>query len=744
MKLHFSLAATLLLAVQASVFSQRPASSPVPVAQDDVIRVSSTLVQADVVVTGKSGRQIVDLHSEDFEVFEDGKRQTLTHFSYVSAAPHSEGSEPRTGTESPPNTSSTSLPTSRRTAVTQRTIAVVVDDLGLSAESIVSVRKALRQFVNEQMQPTDRVAIIRTSQGTGALQQFASDRRKLLTAIEQISWFAAGRGGLSTFNLPVHTQWDPDSLQAAHIMSEVEEERASSYAVGTIGALSLIIRGLREIPGRKAVLLIAESFRLFTTQGRNVRLLESLKRLTEQANQASTVIYTMDASGLDPLNLNASDRVSGESYTFNPGDLKLGNRGTPRRNDLAPSAASIALEEGGSNLAFKRLDSLVAQRDNQNIQTQTVLSFLSDRTGGLFTANTNDLSLGTKRVLEDQSGYYLLGYRPSESDIDSSRAGPRFHKLTIKVKRPGVTVRSREGYYTGSNEAVPTAKSSAQRLAAALTSPFAAAAVNLRVTPLFFNDAVAGSYLYVLLHLDARDLTFNEQADKSQKVALEIAAVNLGDDGKVTDQYSGAQTIEVNQESFAGVLRNGVSFVLNVPIKKGGAYQLRIAVRDVNSDRIGSTGQFIRVPDLSANNLTLSGIATSGITDSAATRKAPQPSSNTNELLMQAGPAVRRLVHGMVLSYSYAIYNAALDDTGKPRLETQMFLFREGKQVFEGKPSSFSPGSQADMKRLEVNGGLRLGPELTPGEYILQIVVRDKLRNKSNIAVQVSDFRIVD
>jgi hypothetical protein len=97
----------------------------------------------------------------------------------------------------------------------------------------------------------------------------------------------------------------------------------------------------------------------------------------------------------------------------------------------------------------------------------------------------------------------------------------------------------------------------------------------------------------------------------------------------------------------------------------------------------------------------------------------------------------------MVLSYSYTIYNAEVND-GRPQLETQMLLFREGKQVFAGKLAAFDPGAQSDMKRLKVTGGLRLGPELPAGGYVLQVMVTDKLRNKPNTAMQTLDFVIVE
>ena len=129
-------AATFVVAAFTSVTAQQPTPSPAPPPQDEVIRVTTNLVQADVIVTDKSGRQVTDLRPEDFEVLEDGKKQTLSHFSYISTdRPNQQVAKSTDSSSGVP-----ALPVSEAQA--RRTLAIVVDDLGLSAESIVSVRKA--------------------------------------------------------------------------------------------------------------------------------------------------------------------------------------------------------------------------------------------------------------------------------------------------------------------------------------------------------------------------------------------------------------------------------------------------------------------------------------------------------------------------------------------------------------------------------------------------------------------------
>src|SRR5207248_9171072 len=124
--------------------------------------------------------------------------------------------------------------------------------------------KALKKFVDEQMQPGDLVAIIRTGAGIGALQQFTSDKRLLYAAIEKVKWNPEGNGGVSAF-APIEAaadtslQADPsatpdDSLPATTGSGQnLDNFRSSVFSTGTLGALRYIVTGMSELPGRKSV-----------------------------------------------------------------------------------------------------------------------------------------------------------------------------------------------------------------------------------------------------------------------------------------------------------------------------------------------------------------------------------------------------------------------------------------------------------------------------------------------------------
>lgn len=730
---------------------------------------TTNLVQVDVVVTDKEGRPVTDLRPEEFEISEEGKRQTITNFSYVAANP----SQPATtaASSAPPSKSNAApvQPARLRREQVRRTIALVVDDLGLSFESVGFVRNGLKKFVDEQMQPSDLVAILRTSAGVTATQQFTSDKRLLHAAIGRVRWYPQGRGGLSPQGNLNEATVGSDVRDSLQNIRDMEEQRAGLYSVGAFGTVGGIVRGLGDMPGRKSLVFISEAFRLFSAQGRNVQLVETMERLTAEANAASVSIYTMDASGLQTDTFQASDKEAANAYVISPETFRstAGTRGSvqgnpPRRSlNRADNLSASAQAEADSGAGLRRLGGMMDQRREERTESHSVLSFLASKTGGLFMRNRNDLGAAMKTIMDDQSGYYLIGYRPDDATVDPATGRPRMRNLSVKVKRQGASARTRASYVgvtDGTGRAKPRTRE--EQLAAALVSPFGSGDVRLRLTSLFGTEAGSGAtFARSLLHIDTRDLTFKEEAGGAHVADVEVVAVAFGDTGQVVDQLSYPQTIRAqNKEAFERMQQSGVFYILNFPIKKAGAYQMRVAVRETSSERIGAASTYVEIPDLSKNRLALSGVVLSGIqtapvkpatTTVAAAGSTPATATaaagSAPEIDPQSGPAVRRLRQGMMLDYRYNIYNAQLDPQGRPQLQTQMRLFREGQPVFTGRQLPLDASQQRDMKRLNAAGRIRVGPELTPGEYSLQVTVTDALAPAANrVATQWIDFEIVN
>jgi VWFA-related protein len=773
MKKSSSLALALIFSLFITATGQNPQPAPTPTSpppaqtqtpqqgqadEDEVVRITTNLVQVDAVVTDKSGKLVTDLRPEEIEILEDGRPQKITNFSFVSTESGTVTTQPQPSAAARPDKLAPPVPPVRlKPEQVRRTVALVVDDLGLSFESTHFVREALKKFVDKQMEEGDLVAIIRTGGGIGALQQFTSDKRQLYAAIERVKWNPQGRAGVAAF-APIEA--DPlaaageqlkdrasskdaaesssggdDSNQpgARNAGDELNQFREDMFAVGTLGAINYVVRGMRELPGRKSILLMSDGIKIFNSNdpGRSSRVLDALRRLTDAANRASVVIYTMDPRGLVGLWFTAADDTSG--MTTDQIEEKLENR----RADF--------------------------------FESQNGLNYLARQTGGFPIRNNNDLSGGIKRVLDDQKGYYLIGYRPDDSTFDAATGRRKFHKITLKLKRPGLNHRTRTGFYGVTDEQIaPKPLTRAGQLIAALTSPFGSGGVKLRLTSLYGNDPTLGSFVRSLMHIEARDLTFTDEPDEWHKASFDVMAVTYGDNGAVLDQLAKTHTVRVRGESYKRALRDGFVYVLTVPIKKPGAYQLRTALRDIATEHVGSASQFIEVPNIGKNRLTLSGIIISGTDPSAKASAAATPAGTVNktpasgassapgaragdseeviqDMDPQAGPAVRKFRRGMILQYGYVVYNAVVDKGGaRPQLQIQMRVFRDGREVFTGRVQPFDASGQTDLKRIATGGALQLGTEMTPGEYILQVIVTDPLaKEKYRTATQWIDFEIV-
>src|SRR4030095_13748227 len=143
--------------------------------------------------------------------------------------------------------------------------------------------------------------------------------------------------------------------------------------------------------------------------------------------------------------------------------------------------------------------------------------------------------------------------------------------------------------------------------------------------------------------------------------------MTFGDNGEPGDQIGQTNTVQLPEAEYQRAMRQGFVFNVTAPIKKPGAYQFRISLRDTATNRIGSAGQFIEVPDLGRKRLALSGglvrektIAVPGGSDS---NLIAQNGSVASETSPEAGPAVRRLKQMMRLEYGLLIYNAGLSKT---------------------------------------------------------------------------------
>jgi VWFA-related protein len=539
----------VLLATRSAAQQQTPSS-------EGVIRINVSLVQVDAVVTDNKGKPVRDLSAEDFEVYQDGKLQKLTNFAFIDVKDSRVDLPSLPPLEANKKGASLPLPPPPRLRADQirRTIALVVDDLALAADSTVRVRESLKKWVDTQMQPGDLVAVIRTAAGMGALQQFTNDRRLLYAAIEQVQ-FHIGRVGTASFAPIIGSKLETILPNTQEVSPEADltlfnNEIQQSYMLGSIGAVQYVLKGLRELPGRKSMVLFSENMKFtylegpglvnteFTSKG---VVAERLNRLIDEANRSSVVIHAIDPRGVVYTGLTAED------FTGAPGG-------------------------DGPPMTTEDVGGIDSQRNEEVIASQDGMIALTQKTGGIFLHN-NDIQASLQRVVSDGDGYYLLGYLPDTSTFDPKSR--KFHSIRVRVRRTGLQVRSRTGFFGTPDDGTeqPPVGRGAQ-IAKALESPFTTGSIPVQLTTLFSKSDKEGAYINALLHFDARGLKFTQPLGDARQAQFDTFAVTFDVDGHPVVSGDKTWNLRVEDKNYDELMKRGLVYSMHLPVKKPGARSL--------------------------------------------------------------------------------------------------------------------------------------------------------------------------
>lgn len=650
---------------------------------DAIIRVNTNIVQIDVTVTDAQGHQVTNLSSDDFEILEDNRSQSITNFSYISNQKENKTpialKEPPIKEEIPP-------PQLKTTDV-RRIVVLVVDDLGLSFESTNNIKDTLKKFITNKINAEDLVGIMLTSRRVNVLPQLTNDKRKLLASVDQISRSQFSRTGTNTIeavnadNIPI-------------LSNDIQQNQVS--CIETIKSLEQIVTNLEQLPGRKSMLLFSDGLRVTND------VIKETNRLAEQANKASTVIYTVDSRELQALNLSAED-------------------------ELRPKMGPIP--GGGSDDNTKRILNAGKARNQRSRDLENGMAFLANQTGGVF---SRDLDKGISKILAEENGYYLIGYSPTEEEQLKTSG----HQITIKVKNPALQVRYRKNYYGIKQEEDLNNVSVGERIITALNSPFTKTDISVRLTPLSTYDKADDNFLSTLLLINPQNLSFVTEKEDLIKTTFDIVTLTYDYSGQVVDQSSRTHSININNQTYQRMLKEGLAIYGKIPVKKPGVYQVRAVVIDKQSGRLGTDHRVVEVADIKKGKLALSTIF---LTSPQQTETTLQQDENTqsDQLLISA---TRNFPKESLLQYAVNIYNSKLTD----RLALKVRLFRNRQIVYDSKPIILD-ATKPENNAITSIGKLQLGRDLTPGEYVLQLVVsKDNNGKDTQTTSQISDFRIVE
>jgi hypothetical protein len=472
-------------------------------------------------------------------------------------------------------------------------------------------------------------------------------------------------------------------------------------ALETLQRIVFVLNGLAELPGRKSILLFTEQIAMPSDSVVEYApaIERAHQRLLDAATRASATIYSIDPRGL---------------VAFQP-------------EYLSPAQTALF---GLRSLSFVYRESQAGMR------------YLAEATGGQFLHDINDLSIPVRMVMNDQQGYYLLGYTPDPSTFATKAGRPKFHKIAVRVSRRGLTVRSHAGFAgVEDRQETPAPPGAKSAMIAALLSPFAGGDIEVGISAVFLNTAGQGSLINTLVGVKASGLTVIEE-ENAWMAEGDILLMVFGENGALADERAIDINTKLSGTDYDRALNDGLLFSLPVPVKKAGPYEVRVAVRDKATGKIGTASQFVEVPELKPDRIALSGITLQTVPAVSEEQSSPSGAD------LRPDSALRIFRRGDAVTYGYQILNPRLlRGARQPKVEAQVRAYRDGKEVFTGKAVPVEVG--ADPTRLLAGGGLRLGPDMPPGDYVLQVVVTDLLADvlgadghRNRTATQYIDFQI--
>lgn len=518
-----------------------------PAGAAPVVRVTTRLVQVDVIVHDSRGEPLTGLQQEDFLLFDRGEPQQVALFSMYST-----GHGARGGPPAPPNTFSNRVE-ERSNAPTSVTV-ILLDELNTRFQDSAYARAESVKLLR-QIQPQDRVALYLLRGDLRVLHDFTSDAAALLRALERHKSSDSAQLEASTPEAPNTGNEELDAwLEGAN------ERMADFYTTNrvhrTVGAMEAIARHLARVAGRKNLIWISGSFPIWIgmdrgqIQGMLSRNRQNFASDVEQAGRAlsdaNIAVYPVDARGL----------IGAFGLNPNFNRPRFGAAGRPPDDPYGFGAIG---------------------------DTHATMSMIAERTGGRAFYNTNDIQGSIRRAINDSRVTYVLGFYPTHQKWNGE-----FRSIKVQVKRPGAHLRHRQGYVASAAPAdTPEGRVSAVRAAA--SSPLDAGAIGLTVQAMP-AVAVGTETLVLQLAIAARDvsLTYEHGAHRG---ALEMVFLQRAADGATLARRDHLMNVELDAESLQQAQASGIQASKHLGLAPG-AEELRIVVRDPATGALGS----LRIP----------------------------------------------------------------------------------------------------------------------------------------------------
>jgi hypothetical protein len=383
---------------------------------------------------------------------------------------------------------------------------------------------------------------------------------------------------------------------------------------------------------------------------------------------------------------------------------------------------------------------------------------IAKATGGYSVKAKTDQFTEIEQLLGDLDQYYLLGYVPDAKTLEMGKmtiqttSGPRevtrttMHSLKVKSRTGGIEVRAsdkfsssglvREEYLSAAarnrnpNINSGIVANSLPRITITST-PFISGSLNITTEAVPLFSPKEENIIRVTLHLEGNSLDFRPDRNSDSRIADITITGSLSLEGRTVNNYRGNATFLAPEQTSAQSESGVYTTTFDIPAPAPGLYELRTMALQSLGGRFGNESILIEVPDFKRIGLVASGISTFNLAQSPGIGGGEQP---TTRKIHRSDPFVCSLY----------VYNAQRDKSdGSPKIESQFRLYRDDQLVEASEVMSLLHGDPLS-NGIPIKFNIDPGPEMTTGNYLLEVLVVDQLAGKNNTAAQSVVIELVE
>ena len=595
------LAALYLAIAAASPHAQT--QTPVPRAAG-VVQAETTAVLVDVVVRDRRGQPVVDLGAADFELFEDGVPQEIGAITLYTPDGGGKLPAPPPPAETPSSAGPAGPPSAPRTDAAQEPVVALVFDR-LTPEARSFAHKAALGYVGDQAGNRPLVGVFGIDLSLITHQNYTRDLTRLRKAIADVgvrsaaqfesqaakareagqrSAGAAGAGGALAGGgqgAAQAAQGGAGGAMADAMIADMQRRTLETFealerdqqGLSTSNALLAVVNGMRGLPGRKSVIFFSEGVAI------PANVAARFRSVIDTANRGNVSIYAMDAAGLRTKSTSEEARDS----------INAAAAGNLQRNpttDVVGAPMTAALERNEDMLRH---------------DPHSGLGQLADETGGILIRNTNDLTGGFRRIDQDMRNYYMLSYVPKNPALDG-----KFRQISVRVKRAGLEVAARKGYYAVRAQGVMPVMSFEAPALALLEATPVPNAFPIRAAALKFPESDRTGLTPVLVSVPASAMTFHTSDDGASYRAEFTVVVRFRTDTKVVADKLSQNYVLTGPVDRLDAVKQGNVLFYRQPELAPGVYTMEAVVHDALADRASVRFATVEQPSPDPDTLRLS------------------------------------------------------------------------------------------------------------------------------------------